>query len=368
MRTRKGFTMISRCAGIGGALFAALLTTSILLTPGSQVEGRGAAVEKQHRSFFGVPGNEKIQQPAMSNVNVTKAEKGLVFGAIMPHGPDIIPEVTKDPTLMAETRGAMEETARRFAAARVETLVLLDPQIIHTRQGEALAGSCSFFKGESVLSIGTAAYAGGRLGPSEERFECDTKLAQAIFDAGHQAGYPVLADAGDKDKGELLLEWGALIPLWYTIRPLPMPRPRIVVISPSTMVPREKLMSFGELIAKIAKDSGKRVALIASADQGHRHDKSHPRFGFSPFAAQHDTLYCEAVSSNHLEKLLDISNEVLEGSFTDSLWQTLILAGALKVRPMDITYFNYARPSYYGMVVATFEPPSAGRAPESRKP
>ncbi len=368
MRTSNGFTVIGRLAEIAGGLFAALLTTSLLQTAGFEVEGRAAVVGKQDRKFVGAPRNERKELPAKSEVNINKGEKGLVFGAIMPHGPDIILEVTKDPTLMAETRGAMEETARRFAAARVETLVLLDPEIIHTRQGEALAGSCSFFKGDSVLSIGTAAYAGGRLGLNEERFECDTKLIQEIFDAGRQAGFPVVADAGDKDKGELLLEWGALIPLWYTIRPLPAPRPRIVVISPSTMVPREKLISFGELLAKIANDSGKRVALIASADQGHRHDKNHPRFGFSPFAAQHDALYCEAVSSNHLEKLLNISNEVLEGSFTDSLWQTLILAGALKVMPMEITFFNYARPSYYGMVVATFEPPSAGKASESRKP
>jgi aromatic ring-opening dioxygenase LigB subunit len=262
----------------------------------------------------------------------------------------------------------MEETARRFAAARVETLVLLDPEIIHTRQGEALTGSRSFFNGDSVLSIGTAAYAGGRLGLTEERFECDTKLAQAIFEAGGQGEFPVAKDAGDKAKGELLLRGGSLIPLWYSIRPLPRPRPKLVVISPSTMVPREKLMSFGQLIAKIAKESGKRVALIASADQGHRHEKNHPRFGFSPFAAQHDTLYCEAVSSHHLEKLLDLSNAVLEGSFTDSFWQTLILAGGLKAAPMDLAFFNYARPSYYGMVVATFQPHSAGKAPESSKP
>jgi aromatic ring-opening dioxygenase LigB subunit len=368
MKTRNRIPVIDRCADLSGALFVTFLAGLLLQTVGAEVEDRGAAVGKQDRSFIKDPRNEKLKPPARSEFNVNQKQKGLVFGAIMPHGPDIILEVTKDPALMAETRRAMEEAARRFAAAHVETLVLLDPEIIHTQQGEALANSCSFFKGDSVLSIGMAAHAGGRLGISEERFECDTKLAQAIFDAGRNAQFPVVADAGDKDKGELQLQGGSLIPLWYSIRPLPVPRPRIVVISPSTMVPREKLISFGELIANIAKDSGKRVAIIASADQGHRHDKNHPRFGFSLFAAQHDTLYCEAVKSNHLEKLLDISNEVLEGSFTDSLWQTLILAGGLKAVPMELTFFNYARPSYYGMVVATFEPHSAGKVPESSKP
>jgi len=314
------------------------------------------------------PRGQDRELPSRSDVKVNVAEKGLVFGAIMPHGPDIVPEITRDPALMAETRSAMEETARRFAAAHVDTLVLLDPAIIHTRQGEALADSSSFFKGSNVLSVGTAPYAAGSLGSIEERFACDTRLAQEIIDAGRQAGFPVAADSGTRDKGELPLEWGALIPLWYTIRPIPVPRPYTVVISPSTTVPREMLMPFGELIARIAERSGKRVALIASADQGHRHDKTHPRFGFSPFAAEYDRFYCDAVSSNHMERLLNVSNEVLEGSFMDSLWQTLILAGALKIRPMDITSFNYARPSYYGMAVATFEPHDATRTPAPHKP
>lgn len=355
------FKVTGWCVEQGGGLFAVLLAASLLQTVGVEVECRGAAAGKQGRTLVADPRNEKRESPAASEIKVNTAEKGLVFAAIMPHGPDIVLEVTKDPMLMAETRRAMEETARRFAAARIETLVILDPEIIHTQQGEALAGSRSFFNGDSLLSIGTAVYAGGRLGLSEERFECDTRLAQAIFEAGRNGEFPVVKDAGDKDKGELPLRGGSLIPLWYSLRPLPRPRPKLVVISPSTMVPREKLMSFGQLIAKIAKESGKRVALIASADQGHRHDKNHRRFGFSPFAAQHDALYCEAVSANHLEKLLDLSNEVLEGSFTDSFWQTLILAGCLKAAPMDITFFNYARPSYYGMVVATFQPRSAGK-------
>jgi aromatic ring-opening dioxygenase LigB subunit len=343
MRTNDRFEVISRYANTG-VVRAALLMTSLLLLGGIE-----AAAKK-------LPSESDVKKVNMAN-------KGLVFAAIMPHGPDIILEVTKDPKLMAETRSAMEATARRFAAARVDTLVLLDPAIIHTRQGEALEGSCSFFKGDNVLSIGTAEYGSGSLGSSEDRFECDTKLAQEIIDAGRQAGFPVVADSGDKDKRDLLLEWGAMIPLWYTVRPIPAPRPRIVVISPSTMVPRDKLMPFGELIAKVAKHSGKRVALVASADQGHRHDRNHPRFGFSPFAAEYDKFYCDAVSSHHMEKLLNVSNEVLEGSFMDSLWQTLILAGALHLAPMDLTYFNYARPSYFGMAVAIFEPHTARKAP-----
>src|SRR5438128_1803566 len=51
----------------------------------------------------------------------------LVFGAILPHGPDVVPELAQDPAVMAETRAAMEEAGRRFTAAQPDTLILLDP-------------------------------------------------------------------------------------------------------------------------------------------------------------------------------------------------------------------------------------------------
>lgn len=279
---------------------------------------------------------------------------GLVFGAILPHGPDLIPANARDLAQMAQTRAAMEEAGRRFAAVKVDTLILLDPEIVHTLQGIALAERRSFFMGEPRLSISMSAHASGPAGSITERFACDVPLAQAIEKAGRESGFPAVPAAGaDKD---LALEGGAMVPLWFTVHPLPEPRPKIVVIAPGPTVPRERLLQFGELLAEVARNSGKRIALIASADQGHRHDRNHPRFGFSPSAARHDALYCEAVREHRPERLLEISDELVEAAFADSLWQTLILAGALRAVPMTMDFFSYALPTYYGMAVAVYEP------------
>ena len=290
------------------------------------------------------------------NDDLTRGQsKGLVFAAILPHGPDLIPENARDLAQMAKTRAAMEEAGRRFTAAKLDTLILLDPEIVHTLQGIALAERRSFFMGEPALSVSVSAYAGGMGGTVKERFACDVPLAQAILRAGGEAGYPVVPAAGaDVD---LQLDGGAMVPLWFTIHPAPQPRPRLVVIAPSPTVKREVLLDFGALLAEIARNSGKRIGLIASADQGHRHDPRHPRFGFSPESATHDALYCEAVREDRLERLLEISDELVEAAFADSLWQTLILAGALRAVPMSMNYFSYALPTYYGMAVAVYEPP-----------
>src|SRR5579864_457292 len=101
----------------------------------------------------------------------------FVFGAILPHGP-IVPELTKNPEVMAETRAAMEEAGRRFSAAKIDTLILLDPFSVHACQAIALDKSCSFFIGESTLLIGTTTHAAGTIGRTLERFECDVELAE----------------------------------------------------------------------------------------------------------------------------------------------------------------------------------------------
>lgn len=294
-----------------------------------------------------------------SDANIKNdTKKGFVWGAILPHGPDILLEVTKDPKLMAETRHAMEEAGRRFTAARVDAVILIDPLLTHTQN---LFEKKLLFKGEGTLPVGVAARAGGSMGGVKESFECDGALAQMILDAGRAGRFPVTSDAG-KD-GVLPLVGGGLIPLWFTVRPQPSPRPKLVVIPPSPGVPREALMRFGKLLAEVAAKSGKRVAIIASADQAHTHDPNHKRFGFSPAAAEFDALYCKAIRENHLERLLDVTEKTLIGSWADSPWQTLVLAGALDAAPMQADLISYAVPSYYGMVVAVYEP-----APPAAKP
>lgn len=305
-------------------------------------------------SAIGASATEPHDNPATRGKGAdikSDTKKGFFWGAILPHGPDILLEVTKDPALMAETRRAMKEAGRRFAAARVDTVILIDPLLSHTQNSFEKK---LLFKGEGTLPVGTAAKAGGSMGGVKESFECDVALARAILDAGRAAGFPVTSDAG-KD-GVLPLVGGGLIPLWFTVRPLPPPRPKLVVIPPSPGVPRETLMRFGKLLAEVAAKSGKRVAIIASADQAHTHDPKHKRFGFSPAAAEFDALYCKAVRENRLERLLDVTEKMLIDSWADSPWQTLVLAGALNAVPMRADLISYAVPSYYGMVVAVYEP------------
>lgn len=275
----------------------------------------------------------------------------LVFAAILPHGPDIVPEITSDLAMMAETRGAMEHAAERFAAARVDTLILLDPDLVHRQNKSATR---TLYTGEPIITVATAPRAGGTLGKTRDCFECDLQWAGEILTAGREQSFPIVAAEGEG--GEFPLVGGGLIPLWYTIRPLPEPRPKLVVITPGPGVARGELWRFGVCLAILAQKTERRIALVASADHGHTHDAKHPKFGFSPGAAEYDAMYCNAVRQGRLERLMGVDDQLLKDSWSDSLWVTLILAGLLDTVRLPLRFFHYAVPTYFGMAVALYEP------------
>ena len=270
----------------------------------------------------------------------------LVFAAIAPHGSDIVPQVADDPAVMAQTRAAMQELGRRCAAARPETVVVLDPH------GLMVSGA---------ISLGATATAFGILGDPSGRhiqagFECDLELAAAIEADSDRQSLPIARLVGDKRKGEAILplEWGALVPLWFTAHPL-TPRPRIVVLAPDRALSRETLVRAGLAIAWAAERTGRRVALVASCDQGHAHHPGGP-YGFDPASAEHDAEMIVAIAEDDLERILDWEESFLEEAKVDAYWQTIMLMGALGHTPMKPELLSYEAPTYFGMIVAAFAP------------
>ncbi len=142
----------------------------------------------------------------------------------------------------------------------------------------------------------------------------------------------------DPATAEFPLDWGTEIPLSF------MRARRIVVVSPARDRSLEEHVRLGELIAGLPG----RVALIASADHGHAHDPEGP-YGFDPAAAAYDARLQEILSSDRLD-FLPLA-ELVEPAKADSLWQLLVLQGAIgESARADV--LAYAAPTYYGMLVA----------------
>jgi aromatic ring-opening dioxygenase LigB subunit len=150
------------------------------------------------------------------------------------------------------------------------------------------------------------------------------------------------------------MDWGALIPLWY-MGARDSVKPRIVVIGPTREIPLSQLVELGRVIAEAADKSGKRIALIASADQAHAHDPD-GIYGYDRAAEEYDRDIVSIVRDNRLERLLDFDLDFVERAKPDSLWQMLILYGASLVVPMKGSLISYDVPTYFGMLVASYEP------------
>jgi aromatic ring-opening dioxygenase LigB subunit len=108
------------------------------------------------------------------------------------------------------------------------------------------------------------------------------------------------------------------------------------------------------VLAQGAADSGRRVALIASADHGHAHDADGP-YGYDPAAKEYDDRVVELVRSERLGELLAFDPQFIERAKADSFWQMLMLHGALGDRWRG-ELLSYEAPTYFGMLCAAYAP------------
>ena len=115
------------------------------------------------------------------------------------------------------------------------------------------------------------------------------------------------------------------------------------MVAPARDRPLEEHLRLGEAIAALPG----RLALIASADNGHAHDPDGP-YGFDPAAAAYDAELQEILDSDRLD-FLPLAG-LVEPAKADSLWQLLVLQGAVGDANADV--LAYAAPTYYGMLVA----------------
>jgi aromatic ring-opening dioxygenase LigB subunit len=128
----------------------------------------------------------------------------------------------------------------------------------------------------------------------------------------------------------------------------------LVVMTPARDLSAEDHIHAGAAAAEAARESGLRVAFIASADHGHAHDPQGP-YGYDPAAKKYDQLICRLVREDHLDRLADIPLELVESAKADSWWQMLVLHGAT-ANGWQGRLLSYEAPTYFGMLTAAYVP------------
>lgn len=273
---------------------------------------------------------------------------GLVFACVAPHGSEIIPELAgSNLDKFAPTRRGMEELGRRMAQAEPDTIIVVTPHGLRL---------------DTVINIVTTDFAGGSLEENgariEAEFECDRPLAERLLSEARALGLPAvgaLFGALEGPASRMELDWGALIPLWFMGAKWAR-KPRVVLLGPCRAIPLRNLVTLGRIIAREAELSGKRIALVASADQAHAHSTDGP-YGFDPAAARYDDEVQNIVRNGNLDRLLEMDSELIGAAKPDSLWQMLVLYGASLEVPMRGELISYQVPTYFGMLCAGYDIP-----------
>ena len=270
-----------------------------------------------------------------------------VFACIVPHGAEIIPELAGDMfEAFAQTRRGLEQIAETLKKQRVETIVVVTPHNLRL---------------EATIGIVTSEFTEGVLEENDNhvrlRCQCDSQFARTILAQAKNLCLPVVGVNYGTSEGPsscMPMDWGTLIPLWFFAREK-QATPKVVIVTPSREIPLENLTRLGHAIAEAAKTSDRRVAFVASADQGHAHRSDGP-YGFNAASAEFDQAVKMAIQKNDLRPLLNLPPKFVEDAKPDSIWQIAILQGILERVPMKGFLLSYQAPTYYGMLCAEYLP------------
>ena len=288
----------------------------------------------------------------------------LVIGAVAPHGFPIIPEISDDAEGAMRTRESMLEMQRRFAEAQPDVVFIATPHGFRVNGFISLA-DCA--RGAGTLSLGDRKV--------EMNLPFDLGLTDAIAERARARDIPV-AQVGyggsNRNQSIMPMDWGTMTPLWFAghnqnltgrghvlsalFDGVPESTgPAAVVAQPSRMLPKEVNVEFGKAVAEAAEADERRIAFIASCDWGHRHDANHPN-GYHPDSKRVDDMVSQAIRDDAILSLLDLGDETISNAAIDGLWQLLMLEGAKQVVPMTPEFLSYEAPTYYGMIVAMYDP------------
>ena len=261
----------------------------------------------------------------------------LIHACIAPHAGNLIDDLTK----IKLTRQTMLAMGKHLQALMPEVIVIINPH---------------GFRVQEALSISVAERAVADWAPEIKLdFEMDPDLAHAIADEATFANVPVVRyiyGASGGDSCYIPLDWGAVVPLYFMGHRF-TPKPKLVHCSPMRDLPLATHYEFGRAIGRVLKASDKRIAFIASADQGHAHDANGP-YEYDPASAKYDAWMQDVIRKGNLDELLNADMNLVEDGKPDSLWPTTVLAGILKENPMQAKFLSYEVNVYFGILCAEF--------------
>jgi aromatic ring-opening dioxygenase LigB subunit len=255
----------------------------------------------------------------------------IVFGAITPHGNPVYEQPD------GPTANGMHELARRLQASGAEAAILATPHGTLLDDHFGVVRSSRLTEHPNQFVDATHLYEG----------DGDPELADVCVAALQAAGLPALGMTfGTTAVGgsTMPIDWGAGIPLTFLRLPA-------VIVTPCRALSNDEHVRAGRALAAAVGE--RPVAFIASADHGHGHTHDGP-YGYSEHSQPYDDDVQDVVRRNALGELAGWDPHRATDALADSLWQMLMLHGALG-DAFHAELLSYEAPTYFGMLTASFQ-------------
>lgn len=262
----------------------------------------------------------------------------LVFAAITPHPPLLIPEVGQsDRERVKKTVTALESLGSLIDEADPEVLIIISPHNLIYPDAfnvNAMANLCGDFGQFNAPEISFT-------------FKNDLDLASKIIKKADENSIKVVPYNNEKTVFEL--DHGTLVPLYFLTRELPQ-----VKVLPIAYSFLDKIdhFSFGQLLGDIFKNYPKRVAFIASGDMSHRLLENGPG---KEAGQKFDQIVVNSLKNNDPLEILEIDQNTRELAGECGYNSIITLLGVLDKDNYQPKVLSYEGPFGVGYLVCNFK-------------
>lgn len=259
----------------------------------------------------------------------------LVFSAICPHPPILIPSIGKDNLKKIQsTVDAMKNLEKELYASKPDVIIIISPH------GEIIPDAFSMNLNASY-QMNLENFGDFK---NKQKFKSSPMLSLRIKERVEDY-LPLVLSSNEN------LDHGVSVPLYYLTQHL-----NDIEIIPVyySLLNYDKHFEFGQLIKKEIVKSDKRVAIIASGDLSHCLIKGAPA-PYSPKGEEFDKNFVDLLKKKDYKKIMKIDNKLIEKAAECGFRSFIILIGIIEEYEHEVEIMSYEGPFGVGYLVANFK-------------
>jgi MEMO1 family protein len=259
----------------------------------------------------------------------------LVFSAITPHPPILIPTIgKKNISQLKATAESYLELERDLYASQAETIIIISPHGHLMEQAFTINLNPEFTGNFEEFGDLTTNFS----------LNGDVSLAHKIKERLETvASLQLISDPK--------LDHGAAIPLYFLTKHLP--KIKIIPLYYSGL-DLAAHYAFGQMLKNKLLDSSTRIAVVASGDLSHRLNKNAPA-GYNPKGKKFDKKLIDNLIKKQTEEILNFPPALIDAAGECALKSIVILLGILEGMRYEPKLLSYEAPFGVGYLTMNFK-------------